>query len=72
MEDLPIMKYVHELEGKVRVAKEETAKYRSLAFFTCLKSVQWWLGIGVGLCIAIAFYAISLSIIFIMKQWHIG
>ena len=50
--DIPIMGYVHELENKVREARAEAANYRKLAFMVCIKSLQFWGGVAVGLVTA--------------------
>lgn len=68
--DIPIMKYAHDLENKVREAREETAKYRSLAFMSCVKGIQFWLGVGVGVCLALAFWVTEVSVSLIIRSLH--
>lgn len=47
-EQIPIMSYVQELEGKVREAREEANRYKRMVLIMMIKSMQFWAGMLVG------------------------
>jgi hypothetical protein len=47
-EQIPIMGYVQELEGKVREAREESKRYRRMALMVLIRKFQFWTGMIIG------------------------
>jgi hypothetical protein len=47
-EQIPIMQYVQELEGKVREAREEAKRYRRMVLIGMIRSIKFLVGVIVG------------------------
>jgi hypothetical protein len=52
-EQIPIMSYVQELEGKVREAREEANRWKGVALMSMIKSIQFFAGLFIGGCVSI-------------------
>ena len=53
-EQIPIMSYVQELEGKVREAREEVKRYRRMTLMVLVRKIQFWVGMMMGAIIVTA------------------